>query len=401
MRTNEKILYILIILIFTTGCSSDNQIKNGLPCIDIRKKYPVKEIILTDMADVSYVHLSTENKDFLYKGRINCVTENTIIVGDNSSGSILFFSKDGTPMKRFNRYGVGPEEYQQIMFQSIIFNETTDETFVLPAGVMGKFIFVYSSSGEFRRKIELRQITAYMIYSFDEQSLLVYDAKKVTHRTFAIRNPNSEPVPTSIDSSFIIISKTDGKVLDYVRMPNNDIDLSITRGSGYSIPIYNRVTESEEGFYLCNHETDTVFLYKRDKSLTPVLCKTPLAGKLNPAVILDNCADVGKYQFMVVETLVLGETSFDSPKKYLLRDKKTGEIFNQKIILSEYKGKEIFITPENIYFNGKEMQACITLNLYELKQAFDENRLSGKLKELVATLNEDEDNNVFMFVTFR
>ena len=37
----------------------------------------------------------------------------------------------------------------------------------------------------------------------------------------------------------------------------------------------------------------------------------------------------------------------------------------------------------------------------ELKEAYRENRLSGKLKELVAILNELEDNNVFVLVEFK
>jgi len=41
------------------------------------------------------------------------------------------------------------------------------------------------------------------------------------------------------------------------------------------------------------------------------------------------------------------------------------------------------------------------LDLTELKQASRENKLSGKLKELVTSLNEDIDNNVFMFVDFK
>ena len=41
------------------------------------------------------------------------------------------------------------------------------------------------------------------------------------------------------------------------------------------------------------------------------------------------------------------------------------------------------------------------LDLLELKQAFSENKLRGKLKELVGTLDEEKDNNVIMFVNFK
>ena len=76
-------------MVLAFSCSSDSQTKDGIPCIDIRKKYPLKEIILTDIADISYVHLSTENDDYLYKGGIHFVTENTIVVADYSSANIL------------------------------------------------------------------------------------------------------------------------------------------------------------------------------------------------------------------------------------------------------------------------------------------------------------------------
>ena len=64
-----------------------------------------------------------------------------------------------------------------------------------------------------------------------------------------------------------------------------------------------------------------------------------------------------------------------------------------------YPEKEFFIGPSNfrkIFENGFYFE----LDLLELKQAYTENRLSGKLKELVATL-KDDDNNVFMMVKFK
>ena len=129
MRKNIALL-LLIVMTLTFGCSSNNQSEDSLPCIDIRKKYPKKEIILTDIADISYVHLSTENKDYLYKGGICDITENTIVVRDISSHSILFFTREGKPKSRFNRRGIGPDEYYDL-YGSIVYDETTDEVFIL------------------------------------------------------------------------------------------------------------------------------------------------------------------------------------------------------------------------------------------------------------------------------
>jgi len=127
-----------------------------------------------------------------------------------------------------------------------------------------------------------------------------------------------------------------------------------------------------------------------------------LVDKSEPKIILNNCLDVDKYQFMEVQTLgydyfVLGDKRSD---RHYLRDKKTGEVYQQKIMIPDYKGKKIVISlGRNNFFhvNGTHIE----LDLIELKLAYRENRLRGKLKELVASLNELEDNNVFMLVRFK
>ena len=67
--------------------------------------------------------------------------------------------------------------------------------------------------------------------------------------------------------------------------------------------------------------------------------------------------------------------------------------------MPDYKGK--YFNTFGCYVVGEKTIALLNMDLYSLKQAFNENRLSGKLKELVATLNEDADNEVYMFANFK
>ena len=389
MKNNSTFFFILLIAL-TSGCSSDKQEKNGLAFIDVRKNYPEKEIILTDIADVTYLHLNTDDDDYLYKGRIHCITENTIVIGDDVFGSVLFFSKDGMPKSRFNRKGQGPGEY--IDARQVIYDEKADDVFVLSSGLANYFL-VYSSTGEYKRKIILSEGTfVQSFYSFDDVSLFVYDGS-VERRNFIPYENDSQT--EFYNSHFIRISKTDGNVLEYVELPVNHLILK-DEVTGTPFPA-RRLIKCKDGVLLCNPETDTVFLYNKDRSLIPVIHKTPSTSALDPMVVLNNCADAGRYQFMEVVTVHVGNERF--PVKYLMRDKKTGEIFCQKISLPDYTGKEFFFRTrsqgdfkDGLYFE---------LDLIELKQAYRENRLSGKLKELVTTLNEDEDNNVFMLVHFK
>ena len=302
------------------------------------------------------------------------------------------------PKSRFNRKGNGPGEYRNIY--RVFYDEEADDLFVLsvpPSDVM----HVYSSSGRHKREIPLPKGAIIMngIVSFDDHSFLCHDEGNGAKR--------AEANPTDLSSkdyfeSFYLISKADGTVLDYVELPVAPIFLGIYRNGTRVWPMNrNRLIKSKEGVLLCNPENDTVFLYRQDKSLIPVLHKTPLIPSTNPMTYLNNYVDGGLYQFTEVFTLLPGDDYIANfPVKYYMRNKITGEVVHPKLLLPDYKGKEFIIRPSVAartcdFENG----VVFELDLIELKEAYAENRLSGKLKELVATLKED-DNNIFMMVRF-
>ena len=374
------------------GCSFHKQANDRLPCIDVSKNYPEKEILLTDIADVTYLHLNTDNSDYLYKSRFGSVgiSENLVIISDISSGSILFFSRDGNPVSRFNRYGNGAGEYP-FTDPSFFYDNTSNEIFVNVFDI----IHVYAPSGEYKRKLTLPTRNA-QILNYDDQSIFVRDMQIDYNQLSEIETDfSSHPS----DSSYFRISKTDGKVLEYVIRPRNIIDFTISEYGGEIISrnSYSYMEKSADGLLLCNPKTDTVFLYAKDRTLTPVFCKTPLVSKLDPMVVLTDFVDAGKYQFMKIKTNVGILKRKEYPDKYYLRDKQTNEIFRQKLILPDYPEKEFFISGHNASFK----QARFELDLIELKQAYKENKLSGKLKDLVATLNENKDNNVYVVAKFK
>ena len=104
--------------------ASNKELQEKLAFIDVTKEYPEKKIELTDIADVSYLYLNSKNDDYLYKGSIDYVTENNIIVIDRSQNSVLFFSKEGNPKSHFNRRGQGSEEYRDAY--SVMYDEANE-----------------------------------------------------------------------------------------------------------------------------------------------------------------------------------------------------------------------------------------------------------------------------------
>ena len=385
-----SVYYLIVMVVFATSCSSDKPAKDSLAYIDVTKNYPEKVIFLTDIADINYLYLNSDDDDYLYQGRIHCITKNMVVVVDDVSGSILFFSRDGNTKSRFNRKGQGPGEY--IFARQVIYDEKADDVFVLSSG-LGNFFLVYSSTGEYKRKILLPEGTfVQTFYSFDDVSLFVYDGSVERRKFVPFEN---DSLTEFYDSHFIRISKTDGNVLDYVKLPTNNIILNdeVTRTPFAAV----RLIKCKEGVLLCNPETDTVFLYNKDRSLIPVIHKTPSTSALDPMIIMNNCADAGRYQFMDIVTVHLEINGF--PTKSIMRDKETDEFFRPIIHLPDYTGKEFSISTRT--HRDFEDGPYFELDLIELKQAYRENKLSGELQELVATLNEEEDNNVFMLIEFK
>ncbi len=348
---------------------------------------------LADIGDVSYVSLNSDDEDYLYSGTISTVTANTIVVVDYNSGEILFFSKDGEPKSRFNRRGRGPGEYTDII--NVVYDEATDELFVLDR--INK-IHVYSSAGVHKREILLSdEVLPSMIMSFDNHSLFFYDL--INTRTRAMKD-EKDLLPEDYISRFYRISKTDGAVLGHVDLQLPPIFVGIESNGMRILGLPVHATRSAEGVFLCNQEVDTIFLYRHDLELIPVMHKIPSVDSSNPMVHMNNCIDTGDYLFVEVVTVQRGEPYAGIfPKEYYGMDKRTGEIFRPRIVLPDYEGKELIIATTNIRKNH-ENGYLFELDLFELKQAEKENKLTGKLKELVATLDENIDNNVFVVCDF-
>jgi len=393
----KTFLYFFILKILFSGCSSIEQSTEDLPVIDLRKNYPEKEIVLSDIAKVTYVHLSTSNDEYLYDGTIKYLSANTIIVADESSGSVLFFTKDGIPKSRFNHYGAGPREYASGAGWSmkkyvgpILYDEKKDEVFIRPS--FKNILQVYSLNGKYLRTIDYPSVNMEFFYTseidfFDSKSFIMHNA-----------------------DSFLLFSRANGKILEYVEMPNNEVNLIHSvygvRPNGRQIKMVSRglrMVRTTDGFNFCL-PGDTVYYFDKNKKLTPVLYTTPSANDFDPKIIIDNFWDVGKYQFMRIHSIhysnyIENYPDRTYPDKYYVRDKTTGEVFCQKIVIPDYKGKELFFSayPLEVF---QENMIHIELDLMELKDAYRANRLRGKLKELVSTLNENEDNNVFMIIEF-
>jgi hypothetical protein len=403
MNRNKNVKAIFGLLIFAGifGCFSKQQVTSNLTEIDVSRDYPEKVIKLSDIADITYIQLNTDD-DYLFGNRPVSITKNTIVIFERIYGSFLFFSKDGAPKSKFNRKGNGPGEYIEIT--CAIYDEEKDEIF----SVFRNKIAVYSSSGEYKRTLTLpNEIWISEIALFDENSLLIYDSHKQYSMAFnKIKETDSDKNVQQNDqeSPFIRISKKEGDLIERVPVPQDDkIELITTfnadNGAILSVPgKANRIVKCRDGFLLRNPETDTIFFYNKDLTLTPAMIQTPSVKSLTPMVYINNYIDTEQYQFIEIITMRLENRRL--PSTFLVRDKETGIICKPKIIVDDFKGKEISIAPSITVCTGESQTGFFELDLTELKTAYNENSLSGKLKEIVVSANDD-DNNIYLLLNFR
>ena len=358
------------------GCKSEKGNKSSLIVFDVSTSYPEKEIRMEEIADIEYLQLELDD-DFLFVNAPRIVTSDKIII--NRDGDVLIFSRDGKTISKFNRKGNGPGEY--IYIATLLYDELSDEIFIESRDKL----FVFSSSGDFRRTIPLFGIMNNMncqLVNFDSETLLLYD------------DYNLSPSP------FLFISKKDGHVVDSIHTPKGKavVLFAIVNESHILFSASYRMVKHNNGYLLTDYSIDTVYLLSHDKNLSPIFVRRPKIQSMDPVVYLNSFIEAGNFEFLSAVTV--REENGRLPKTYLMRDKKTGSVYRQKIVFNDYKGKEVYLSPETIAGTQDSKLGLIVLGLAELQDANSENKISGKLKQMVE--NSDEDgNDIYMLLHFK
>jgi len=376
-------LYIFIcttLCFLFSGCTSEQKNESDLIHINVSTSYPEKEIKLEDVADIEYLQLEV-NEDFLFREAPGIITEDKIIIGQRYNGDILVFSRDGKPLSKFNRKGGGPGDYPSI-YGRILYDETSDEIFVRSPNK----IMAYSSSGEFRRMIPLLEGSLVdCLVNYDSGLILLYDENDIY------------PAP------FSFVSKEDGSVVESIDIPSGKkVLLRVMHREGEFVSHYfvpgRYILWYNDGYLLTNYSTDTVYFFSHEKELSPIFVRMPTVHSMDPMVTLHGLVEAGNYEFLMTSKFQVENGNI--PITHLMRDKKTGSVYRQKITFNDYRGKQIYLSPEIIVNTQDSRLGLIVLSLVELQEANNENKLSGKLKQIVE--NSDEDgNDIYMLLHFR
>ena len=375
--------FCLLFNFFVCSCHTEKaEDGKAIPCLDLNKSYPPKELFVQTVAKVTYIPLETDTL-YLLDGRMpKCVSRDYFIFYVKRTGSLLFFASDGKKMFSINRKGNGPEEY--IGIRAVAFDEKTRELYCVLN--FDKVIKVYSEEGIFRRNLPLNA-DAFLeeIANYNDSLLLCWNNNiEGTSEYYFLHKKvaNSTRILLTVPAD----RKVDRGIVECDHLSAIGIDTPVT-------PLVCQ----RKGYLLADPSNDTIYRLAEGAGLEPVFCRTPSVREMNPQVLLDYGLESDDYAFITaVEKQYDFQTGEGLAKKTYLLEKATGQLYRSHICNRDYPDDPEFT------FSAYEMVSGQWLHYYAadiLREAFENGQLSGELKQLASQLGE-EDNGIVMRIEF-
>ena len=366
----------------TTGTTSDTTgqvvqaqqtwYEGDIPLVfDEKEAYPETKIKLSELATPSYIPLGTNDSTVLRlvgtcSGNEFLITTEYVFMHEHQS-QLYIFKKDGTPVKKINKQGKGPEEY--VYISSYVVDTLNNE--IIIQEVHRKRTLVYDMEGNFKRVFpnlakEIVEIN---------NSLLV---------NFYQYNPGGP--------RYAVTRKADGSTVKALPIRFN----TKLPDDSWGRLAYGSLIKSPNGTFLSNLGNDTVFEIRRDLNVIPRIIDISDYGtnfaQAHPTI------ETGRYLMF-----------------YILRCHSYKPVVNQRFYIYDKKEKQIYKMvdyPNNDYWtllddyphvqNWETTQNCnIAIRTRQVYALFDGKGQHGdkELQAIIDTLDEDA-NPVLQIMTF-
>ena len=385
----KEILILIAILFVMVRCGVGDNQSDDFITVDVTKSYPKKELILQDFMDVEYIPLET-NDEFITQGMVMDVGKEIILIRNARDGNIFIFDRNGKCIRKFNRMGQGGEEY--IMTINVILDEDNAEIFVND-GPSSK-INVYDLYGNFKRRIRYKEgALVDNIYNYDKDNLICQDNFS-TSPDVDLKNHRN---------SFFLISKQDGSIRDieipFIKKISKILTYQNEQGLIFtSFPRNSLITPFQNNWLLTEPSSDTVFMYLSDHTMTPFIIRTPSVQSMDPETFLFPGVLTDHYYFMEsVKKEYNFQTQTGFQGKKLMYDTQEKTIYEYTVNNNDYRERTENMSMRSI---NNEIAFYDRLEAFQLVEAYEKGQLKGRLKEIAAGLDE-EDNPVIMIVKYK
>ena len=381
----KNIVFFIIVAFLLSACSGNKSSSVDLNMIkfDVTKTYPVNQLDIYDIADVSYVILEAD-EDFLFDVPKAVLSENFIIVNPLKQQSFLFFDRTGEPISKVSRRGDGPEEY--VRAERFLYVEKEDNLYLVSWLPDDKpKIRVYSKDGVFKRDYSTplnMRIDA--IYDYNDDLLLLYFADQQT--PFGLFSKADGSVTLLTD---IFIEKPEDM---QVRFTDAIIPGTTTRTNGFFYFFGFYVVKNNNDLLLTEYGRDTIYRMTPDKQLSPALIRRPSVDATDPKIAVHPFIESSEYLFFSSVRREYDQEQFKAfPKTAYLIDKSNGQVYTQQITNKDYEDDELTIDPNIVNTFLSPNVGIVYYSIDKLTQANEKGKLKGKLKELFDQMSRDDE----------
>ena len=395
MKRANTILMVVLLAVMP-GCGENKQSTDDLITIDVTGNYPKKELILQDFLDVEYIPLESTD-DFVSMGFIQDIGNEVIVdrtlLSSGLVSEILLFDKTGKGIRKIDRSGQGPGEYIFIG-TTVLLDEDNSEIYVNASNP--RQTYVYDLFGNFKRTLPPFKDKGRIykeIRNFDRNHLIcIYRA-----HIYASQYPDEEHEK----NIYWIISKQDGSITKEIEIPYKQRKVTHTSYEDNGRIMFdfrkNYLTPYHDSWVLFEPSSDTIYRYLPDHRLIPFIARTPSIQSMDPEVFLVPGLLTDRYYFMQFikkkyenEAYPTTDMVYDRQEKALFEVVVHNDDFTDKRPVKMWHEEQVSVLIDN-----EEIIYAEKLEAFDLVEAYREGQLKGKLKEIAAGMDE-EDNPVIM-----
>lgn len=239
-----------------------------IPVIDKKNTYPKRKFDLE--TEVAYIPLETK-KEVLLEGNAHIfhISETKILVANKTKGEVFFFDMDGKAVSKFNvKGGLGV-----VIITHVVYDEPNNEVFILDRP--GRKVVVYNDQGTYLRTFRFpSEYIIEEINNFDNNTLLAYHEH--------LYGPILQKQP------YMFISKKDGTITSKLNINREKANPSVHYENDTWVKIgFNHSGTCKFGheFILANMSSDTIYLLKQDKTVSPLFIQTPTVFSEPPVIV--------------------------------------------------------------------------------------------------------------------
>lgn len=381
MKTLSFFLFLIICLgVYSPGMAQFKNKKNlqEIPVINKEKSYPVTDYI--PEVEVTYIPLETGKDILLDQGaHIYHISDKRMLIVNWRSGDVFIFDMKGKAVSHFNE----KSELGYVRIDFAVYDEKNQEVFILDE--ICRKIVVFTDDGVYKRKLPLPPgMYSGEIYNFDDNSLLLYN--EYLAGEFTQKKP------------YMFIDKKDGSVLsrlnialDKVNPKVSVVDSKIGK-KAQTIGLNFGNCKFGDEFIIADWSSDTIYILKKDKTLIPYFIQYPTVFS-EPPVVTEVIMKTDDFiAFCIFSYDLKGAQKGNSiwgSSKNIMYDFKKGRFYKYK--------RWNYIAYKIDLPNNKNVSM---IEAYRLIDDFKKGKLSGKIKDIAANLDIN-DNPVVEIIKFK